>query len=58
MVETLILYFVSSNGQVLFVETALSWVDAELDCELRGTNLLTAQQEYSEVYTCFVICIY
>ena len=42
LVQTLY-FFVLSNGQVIFVGTASTWADAELDCESKGTNLLTAQ---------------
>ena len=37
------LYSLSPSAEVIFVENARTWADAQLDCESRGTNLLTAQ---------------
>ena len=42
LIETLY-FFLSSNAQVIFVNNAKTWADAQSDCESKGTNLLTAQ---------------
>jgi len=46
------LYFLSSNGQVIFSGRARTWADAQADCESRGSDLLTAQGNPADIQEC------
>ena len=37
------LYTLTTNAQIVFVNQAKTWADAQADCESMGTDLLTAQ---------------